>query len=82
MGHHYKAKIGQPIKNLEGLRKFLNHWSRKKYEEIDNATVYMYCGPLKHPAFSEKPYHYMIEIKKENKQDFPFVPEQVIDKLI
>lgn len=82
MGHHYKAKIGQSIKNLDGLRKFLNHWSRKKYEKIDSAEVSAHCGPMKHNAFSERPYHYMIEIKTENKQDFPFVPEQVIDKLI
>ena len=73
---------GQSIKNVDGLRKFLVEEAGKTYGQIDNATVYMYCGPLKHPGFSENIRQYMITIETEGEERFDFVPTDVIHELI
>ena len=82
MGYSYKAREGQPIKDVDCLRKFLVEQAEKTYGRIDNAIVYTYCGPMKYPNYSETVRQYMIIIETEGEEKFEFVPTSVINKLL
>ena len=57
-------------------------YTKKKYEEINTATVYAYCSPMKHSAFPETVRQYMIIIETEGEEKFEFVPTCVINQLL
>ena len=82
MGHSYKARERQPIKDIDGLRKFLVEEAEKRYGQIDNAIVFMYCGPMKYAKFQETVPQYMLIIETEGEEKFEFVPTSVIDPLL
>jgi len=84
MGYSYKAKRGTPIRDLEGLRKFLdeNKNKKRKYKEFHSAKVQDPCGKLSYPGFSERILQYLIRMETGGEPEFEFVPVNVIDELI
>lgn len=82
MSYSYKAKEGTPIRDIEGLRKFLAENKKRTYREFHSAEVQGRCGKMTYPGFSEKVHQYLIIMETESEPEFEFVPAKVIDELI